>query len=258
MVDRESCTSDSGIASYRCWYEKSYDAIERACRSLEHPFGFNPPLLNSVEALAAQPRVLVATLNPAGSVDYPDHRGRYRYEGLNAYLDIDWNGYGAGQSPLQRQMQGVFEHLRRRICGSPIDSITFARSRVVTAQLIPFRSPSDTTLYRRVESVALARSVWADLFRIWLPSTAVTVGATTAQELGVLLGAVEREDSLPIGWGRYRMTLREFSCGTRLLALPHLSRFAILGRSQSEPYLNEAFDWVARHTCPNGGVRVWP
>lgn len=249
MVARESCASDSEIAAYRNWYDKSYDVIESACRSLEHPYGFNPPLLSSVESLAAKPRLLVATLNPAGSADCPDHRGRYRYEGLNAYLDIDWRGHGLGQSPLQRQMQGVFEHLRSRTCGSPVSAVAFARSRVVTAQLIPFRSPSESSLHRRTESVAVARAVWAELLRIWLPSTAVTVGATTAQELGVVLGSVGWEGSLPIGWGVYRMTLREFDCGTRLLALPHLSRFAILGRPQSELYLKEAFDWAV------GGAR---
>lgn len=238
-------SKEATIKDYREWYEQSYQTIECECVRLGHSFGFNPPILNSVESLAAKPRLLVATLNPAGNVDYPAHRGLYRYEGLNAYLDIDWGGYDPGEEPLQRQMQLVFDHLRTRICGTTVDPQTFARSRVVTAQLISFRSPSEDSLHRPEESKQVSRDIWQKLFTHWVPSAAVAVGKdSTAKELGALFGEMTSESSLPTGWGSCRMDLKEFASGTRLLALPHLSRFKIFGRPAGEPYLNEAFDWL--------------
>lgn len=234
----------AGLSAYRQWYEHWYAASERACAALGHPYGFNPPLLNSVESLTVEPRLLVATLNPAGNVDYPDHRGLYRYEGQNAYVDIDWIGHGVGQAPLQRQIQEVFEHLRRRTHPISIDAIAFARSNVVTTQLVPFRSPSEKLLHRREDSVRFSREMWSDLFSHWSPTAVVAVGSTTGAELTAILGQVKRDRYMPTGWGEYRLLTRQFARGTRLLVLPHLSRFALFGRPQSEPYLNEAFDWL--------------
>ena len=46
---------EATIADYRQWYEQAYSTIERECATLGHSLGFNPPVLNSVESLAAKP-----------------------------------------------------------------------------------------------------------------------------------------------------------------------------------------------------------
>ncbi len=232
----------------RDWYQR----IEQAHDKLGHPFGFNPLVLSSVDSFEASPRLMVSTLNPAGDRDYPSHRGVERYEGGNAYTSIDWGGHGKGKAPLQRQVQGVFRHLQKRAgFAGPLDE--FARSQVVTSQIVPFRSPSEKTLHRRDESLTFSRNLWREIFEFWRPEAVVSISGTTTAELTGLLGDIVEESSLPTGWGNYKMTLRGFEGGTRLLGLPHLSRFALFGRWQSEPHLEEAFDWLLPSDA-NGGA----
>jgi len=208
-------------------------------------------LLSSVDSFLAVPRLMVATLNPAGDRDYPSHRGAERYENGNAYTSIDWDGHGKGEAPLQKQVQGAFCHLRKRTAfrGS-LDE--FARSQVISCQIVPFRSPNEKALHRPVESLEFSRNLWREIFDLWQPDAVVSVSGTTTEELTGLLGEIVDEDSLPTGWGNYQLTLREFSHGTRLIGFPHLSRFKLFGRPQSEPHLEKAFDWLMRSGANRG------
>jgi len=209
-----------------------YGRIEAACKELGHPFGFNPLLLCSQESFKSD--LMFATLNPAGNRDYPDHRGRGLYENGNAYLN--------SQTPLNNQIQQAFAHLQRRVgyTGTPLE---FARTQIVTTQLVPFRSPNWKSLHRSEESLAFVKDLWADIFSSWKPRAVVAVGGVTLDLVTELLGPELSRSSMPSGWGDVQIHLRECK-GTRLLGLPHLSRFQIFGRYQSEPYLAKAFDWV--------------
>ena len=239
-------TDKNNPPDWRALNRDWYGRIESAYAQLGHPLGFNPLLLSSVESFDATPRLLVATLNPAGDRDYPDHRGVDRYAGGNAYTSVDWKGAGPGRAPLQVQMQGVFRYLQERtgFGGSPEE---FARARVVTAQIIPFRSPDEESLHRRDDSLAFVQQIWREIFSYWQPQIVVSVGATTTEAFGDLLGRA-RLRFMPTGWGKVKMSLHEFP-KTRLLGLPHLSTFKLFSRAQSAPYLAEAFDWLV------GGVK---
>jgi hypothetical protein len=219
-------------------YLRLYTRTEAACAEFGHPYGFNPWLLSSIDAFSAEPRLLVMGLNPAGSRDYPEHRGRYLYENGNAYFH-DWEG--AGWSPLQKQMQRLFAELQQRV-GDTRDPAEFARTGIVTGSLVPFRSPGGDSLHRAEESLAFGRELWGEVFAQWMPQAAVTFGETPFEELSRLLGRETNKVKFPSGWGRTTLTLREFDNGSRLLGLPHLSRYKIFGRAQGAAGIEAAFD----------------
>jgi hypothetical protein len=177
-------------------------------------------------------------LNPAGNRDYPDHRGRYFYELRCGYF-TQWNG--PAWTPLQKQVHQMLRDFQRRVAHDG-DLEAFARTRVVMGSLVPFRSPSEATLHRRDESIAFGRDLWREVLTHWRPQAAITFGGTPFVELSKLLGRVVHESRFPSGWGTIQLTLREFAGGSRLLGLPHLSRFAIFGRPEGEAGIGAAFD----------------
>ena len=223
-------------ALYETWYER----IEKSYARLGHSLGFNPPIVSSVRAFEAKPRLLLMGLNPAGSRDYPEHRGRFRYEERDGYLGTSWNDYAPGQAPLQKQVAQLLRHLQRRVGDNgPLES--FARNRVVSASFIPFRSPQEASLHNRTASMEFGRSLWGDVLSVWRPQYAVCFGGTPFPELSSLLGSsVEARDYDPQWQGALR--LRVFEDGTRLLGVPHMSRFPIFGRAESAAAITAAFD----------------
>jgi hypothetical protein len=233
-------------------YMVLYTRTQQACADLGHRFGFNPWLLSSIDSLTAKPRLLVMGLNPAGSRDYPDHRGRFRYELAAGYFTQwdkpDW-------SPLQRQVHMLLGELQRRV-GDVSELGKFARKRVVMGSLVPFRSPSEAELHRREESLAFGRRLWRDVFEDWWPQAAVTFGNTPFKELSLLLGRATSEQRFPSGWGNINLTLREFDSGSRLLGLPHLSRFAVFGRPEGEAGIAAAFDALMSGICATPSAAI--
>ena len=227
-------------------YLRLYTRTEAACAELGHPYGFNPWLLSSIDAFSADPRLLVMGLNPAGAKDYPEHRGRFRFETMNGYFH-KWDG--PDWSPLQQQVHTLFSEIQRRV-GDDGVLAEFARVRVVTGSLVPFRSPGEDSLHRCAESLAFGRELWGEVFAHWMPQAAVTFGETPFDELSKLLGRETNEVKFPSGWGRTTLTLREFANGTRLLGLPHLSRYRIFGRAQGATGIGAAFDALLAGSQP--------
>jgi hypothetical protein len=225
---------------WRAMYEEWYERTEKSYARLGHSLGFNPPIVSSVRAFEARPRLLLMGLNPAGSRDYPEHRGRFRYEERDGYLGTSWNDYAPGQAPLQKQVAQLLRHLQQRVGDrGPLD--LFARNRVVSASFIPFRSPQESSLHNRTASIDFGRALWADVFSVWRPQYAVCFGGTPFTELSSLLGhAISARDYDPRWQGALRV--RVFDNGTRLLGVPHMSRFPIFGRAESAPAINAAFD----------------
>lgn len=223
-------------AQYLSWYEQT----ESACARLGHTLGFNPVILSSVRAFVTKPRILVMGLNPAGSRDYPEHRGRFRYEERDAYLGTSWDSYAAGQAPLQRQVAQLLRHLQRRVPASgPLE--LFALNRVVAGSLIPFRSRGEADLHNRQASLEFGKNIWRGILQLWRPQYAVCFGNTPFNELSALFGrSMEAREYDPRWQGALRV--RVFSNGTRLLGVPHMSRFPIFGRAQSETAIGQAFD----------------
>ena len=234
--------TQSEPTNWRDLYLGWYSRIEQAHARIGHVLGFNPPIVCSVRSFDAVPRVLVMGLNPGGERDYPEHRGHFRYEDHNAYTGVDWKGAGVGESKLQRQVRALFEELRLRLRAdcTPED---FALTEVVTANYIPFRSPDEARLHKPDESKAFALALWADIFRAWRPDVVVCYGSTPFKALEQLLGSTPRprqwETRSPL---RAAMRLHKLPSGTRILGLPHLSRFSIFAFPENELVIADAFD----------------
>ena len=235
--------SETGFGEKTDWraqYEGWYDQTESAYARLGHSLGFNPLILSSVRAFEAKPHLLLMGLNPAGSRDYPEHRGRFRYESHDAYLGTSWDDYPAGQAPLQRQVAQLLRQVQRRVADhGPLE--LFALNRVVSASLVPFRSRGEADLHNRQASLNFGVSLWRAILSLWRPKYAVCFGTTPFNELSALLGDwTEAREYDPKWQGALRV--RVFADGTRLLGVPHMSRFPIFGRAASADAIEQAFD----------------
>jgi len=229
-----------GAVDWRAHYESWYDQTESAYARLGHSLGFNPLILSSVRAFDAKPRLLLMGLNPAGSRDYPEHRGRFRYEERDAYVGTDWGGHAIGQAPLQRQVAKLLRQVQRRVNDhGPLE--LFALNRVVSASLVPFRSRGEADIHNRQASLEFGVSLWKEILGLWRPQYAVCFGTTPFNELSLLLGTwTEAREYDPKWQGALRV--RVFRDGTRLLGVPHMSRFPIFGRAASSLAIEQAFD----------------
>lgn len=231
------------ISQIENWYRFWYHKIEDRCSEMEYPFGFDPPLLCSLKTLLRQPKIAVFTLNPAGNKDHPENRGFDRFHGQNAYLDLKWGSYAAGEAPFQKQMASLFTHLQQRI--DPVRSVAeFAREKVVTAQFIPYRSQTESSLHCKQESIDFSQQIWRSLFQLWKPSLVIAVGKTPARQMAKIFAQCREESPVGAGWGRVKIQRWVDDQGTRIIGLPHLSRFALFGRCESAAAISEIFDWA--------------
>jgi len=167
-LDEMTLVSDGRIDTrphWRALYETWCERTEKAYDRLGHSLGFDPPIVSSVRAFAAKPRLLLMGLNPAGSRDYPKHRGKFRYEERDAHLGTSWNGFAPPEAPLQGQVSQLLRNVQRRVVHSgPLE--LFARHRIVTASFVPFRSRGEADLHDRPASIEFGRSLWNDVLRV--------------------------------------------------------------------------------------------
>jgi len=106
---------------------------------------------------------------------------------------------------------------------------------------VPFRSPSWQALKRRQFSLGFGQQIWREIFAIAKPRLVVTMGREVFIALSEILEIEpEQQQQYDINWqGRY--TVSGVSGSVRLVGLPHLSTFKIVGRERSEPALAGAF-----------------
>jgi hypothetical protein len=102
-----------------------------------------------------------------------------------------------------------------------------------TAYFVPFRSPSWKTLPHSLEALAFAQQLWKPVLAALQPKLIVCIGIDQAFASACqICGAVARQ-SFPIGWGNYAAQVA-VSPSTRVVGLPHLSRFMVFGRPASQ------------------------
>ncbi|MFN3591655.1 MAG: uracil-DNA glycosylase family protein [Thermaurantiacus sp.] len=166
-------------------------------------------------------RLLLVTLNPGG--DRP-HGPAWSQEEGSAYVIEAWPPNNRGQHPIQRQVRAMFA-----MAGVKPEE-------AFSAHLVPFRSPSWDALDRRVESLAFARTLWRWLLPQVPARLVVCIGKDVGREMASLLGIPALATS-PVGWGNITASAGKAADGRRLVVLPHLSRFQLFGRPQSEPHL---------------------
>ncbi|KAF0231487.1 MAG: hypothetical protein FD175_788 [Beijerinckiaceae bacterium] len=176
-------------------------------------------------------------LNPGGSEIDPAHP-RLAPTESSAYVTEAWAGAAPGQSPLQRQICLLFAALDVR------------PDAVLAGNLVPFRSASWHKLQNRSRALAFGKRLWTQILRQSGPSLVIAMGQDTFSALTEIL-EIESKTEIRSGWGSVGIRLGE-NGRKKLVGLPHLSRFSIVGRSQSEDALARSFgDWWKKPTILN-------
>jgi hypothetical protein len=169
--------------------------------------------------------VAIITLNPGGKYyEAPI----LSCENGNAYFDESWKGRLAGSDPLQIQIQRLIA-----LSGA-------AKANVCIGHLVPFRSPDWSSLDRKRESTTYGFSLWDGAIRASQFKTIFMIGNDTTQALTERLGA-RLIGYVQTGWGSVAASHWSSGNGRTLIGLPHLSRFAVLGRNtEFDRWINQA------------------
>lgn len=168
------------------------------------------------------------TLNPGGSVIAHEAQQESCEDG-SAYLVEQWGKNTPGNAPLQRQIQSLYRHL-----GWEFDD-------VLSGQFVPFRSPSWDDLPNCQCALQFGTEIWSKLLDVIQPSTVIAMGKSKLRHpIRTILGSPEYSANISVGWGNITAGLDIYS-DYRFVSLPHLSRFQIIDRPESEAGLCELF-----------------
>ena len=196
-------------------------------------------LLYSPVAVLAGARVAFIGLNPGGRVAPPEHSQLAMQTG-SAYVEEVWGeGRPAGCSPLQQQVRALFALLHVQ------------PEEVLAGNLVPFRSPDWASLRNPETVLKFSRQLWRDIFGSVRPSLVIAMGKVPTIEMAKILNVSDSE-VLPVGWKRSGAT-RATGNGVTLIGLPHLSRFRIIGRPASEPFVAALFQGFLPERAETGG-----
>lgn len=225
-------------------FSRSVGKIKQAYRDLGHTLGWRF-LTGPKATLSPRTRIGLITMNPGGDHEPEDHP-RASCEAGSSYLVESWPGYARGRAPLQLQIQAMLGALARHL-GDPTPLASFMNERVLSAQYVPFRSPSFAALPRRKESLAFAHGLWRSILAHWQPRLLITIDTETCSSLQTTLtgqaGQITDHQRFPTGWGDYQAEVIRLSrpAGAppiTLARLPHLSRFALFGRPASRLHID--------------------
>jgi len=198
--------------------------IERAYQASGNQLGWR--LLASPAHVLDGSEVAFLGLNPGGRTRPPEH-AEFAMPSGSAYVVEQWAGNPAGCSPLQRQVRALFE------------GIAIEPEDVLAGNLVPFRSPDWASLKNRDESLKFGVELWRRLLTHAQPKLVIGMGREVTAAMSALLNT-RRETRIPVGWGAVTGTRAEFANGT-LVGLPHLSRFGIMMRRESQPGIRRLF-----------------
>jgi len=224
-------------------------------QTLGHSYGYRF-LTGPRATLAKSTQVALITLNPGGGAESAWQSGA-SFEDGSCYVVETWLGQSPGQAKLQFQVQALFHEVMRHggISGNVSDYLSHA---VLTAHLVPFRSPSLETLHNKDESLKFAKELWTGILREWRPRLIITIDQLAYRMISSIItllgGKVSEFEQFQTGWGSYRAEASRYQgftvdAATTVARLPHLSRFTLFtepGYSSSRrAALNPFFDWIA-------------
>ena len=190
------------------------------------PYRLGWRLLYGPASTLTSARVVFLGLNPGGREVDEDH-AVFSSENGSAYRIESWKGRLPGEEKLQVQVLALFRRLN-------LDA-----DAVLSGNLIPFRSPSWREMPERQRALRFGCGLWKEILGNINPRLVITMGAETFTALKPK-GNAGKEMSVSAGWGSVRIKCAE-SNGTLYVGLPHLSRFSIMTRPESEPGLRDAF-----------------
>ncbi len=182
-------------------------------QQLNHRLGWR--LLTSAKANIAKAPVALITINPGGRTFVEPILS---VEGGSAYVVETWP---ARQQRLQWQVKRMFEAMNAK----PEEALS--------GYLVPFRSPTWTDLPEKAASLRCGLEIWRSIFGLACATTVIVFGKDMAPPMTRLLAATDMA-TYPADWGNITIDVYRFGIVGKLVVLPHLSRFALFGRSASE------------------------
>lgn len=203
------------------------DDIQAAYAALGHEWGWS--LLGAPEAQLYTAETVIVGLNPAcAQGDKPEDYGfHWDVPEGNVYFSRSWGG-GGEFTPLQTQLLRWHKLLHL----GPAQSIG--------VNFVPFRSRSWAKLRSPAESIQFARRLWQDILAVTPASLFLTMGKVAANHLAGAMGA-RLVAHLPTDWGRQRIDVYDGPGGRRVVAMPHPSRFALMGRGEASQTAESSF-----------------
>ena len=199
--------------------EFNHDAIQAAYHDLGYRYGWT--FMMNPERTMREADVAFIGLNPGGGGEKDEwaHEGVWAVPSGNAY----YGAWSPGESKTSIQIQ--IEHWHNELSLKSDESFC--------AQFVPFRSPSWRDLERKEDALAFSMRLWKWTLENSRARLLVTMGKVPGRYLSNLLNAAHVAQ-FQAGWGKQMIDVYEGS-GYRIVAMPHPSRFQLLGRgSKSE------------------------
>ena len=192
-------------------------AIEAECQRLGHTLGWR--FLTCPEGNIGTASVALVTTNPGGaSFEAP----RWSVEEGSAYEIERWKGCAPGQESLQRQVTPMFQ------------VIGVKPAEVLSGYLVPFRSQDWNKLPQKSDSIRFGVGLWRKIFEQISVQTVIAFGKNHCGIHVIDILGAKHHASYPAAWDKLTIDQYLFGSNQRLVVLPHLSRFKLFGRPQSE------------------------
>ena len=157
---------------------------------------------------------------------------------MRCISDERGNTYEIEQEISKSPIIGQFLRLAKLLGHQPVD--------ILTGVVAPFRSSNwdDLEKYQKEKSLALGREFWkSPLSRPGL--RLIIASSKPAEKLVVEITGALLEGSVSAGWDKQELRRYRLPQGGRVVYLPHLSRFQLLGREPSEQKLCAFLDNTA-------------
>ncbi len=183
-------------------------------------------LLYSPDSVLDGACVAFLGLNPGGN-HKPRGHAEFSMPSGSAYLEERWDNHSAGNSPLQRQVLKLFK------------TVGEAPENVLAGNLVPFRSPTWSSLKAKPQALEFGKEIWRSIFNYANPDIVIGMGEVAKTALIDLL-RVRDVEAIPLEWGNICAVRGRFDQGV-FIGVPHLSRYRIMYRSQSMSALQRLF-----------------
>jgi len=190
---------------------------------VEGGYGLGWRLLTSPARNLSGAEIVFLGLNPGGSEESSGHDLLATDSG-SAYENESWSGAAPGQSKLQKQVRALFNYLS----ANPSD--------VLSGNLVPFRSKNWKCLPNKKLALAFSKRLWRNILDEAQPSLIIAMSKPTIDAMTAILN-VNNLEKLPVGWGNITACKGELKSG-KFVGLPHLSRFPLFGRKESQTALS--------------------
>lgn len=225
-------------------FAEAVNRIEHGYEALGHQLGWRF-LYSPASTLSGDTGLMFSGINPGGA-----HYGHPvpSVEDGNAYRVERWGNHGQPNA-LQVQVRLLYEGLAEKLDQSAVSLM----DGTLATNFCPFRSPSWDRLHRKAESVAFSKRLWSSVFEHISPMVIVCLTDTPFDHFENVLRrkGFRKTDALqePVGWGSVTYSSSGYASengNVLMVRLPHLSRYKIFGRPESQSATDRLTDAIAQ------------